>query len=328
MVGIVRLPIDVKRGKITLKGEELIMNVNKRIPTIAVGVNEEKFADAMISEFGGDIVTKATLMMGEEAAEIFSIIADKPGLSKSLKIAVRHWISKNTAPQSCYDAKAKDHEVKLIVNGVTVQTEVTEETEFNFFDIHVKLEEGKQKLLKMQIAAQKETEKAVQSALRKIENKVIAFEIMKQVYAAMCVVAKTLVKEFKKFSHEDYQVDIKKAMRVVSEGGARTLSIEGRLVFEGKFGIIKMAEQLLIDEIRDAKRLVFAKIHKGKVVTASVIDDLKHIKGQLHFATKERSGSMIRSLEKIAKRVGRRVRRTANTIVTAIKARGHLWQRA
>lgn len=323
MVGIVRLPIDIKRGMITPKGEGLNMNENKKcIPTIAVGVNEEKFADAMISEFGGDIVTKTTLMMGEEAAEVIKAYRVKHGLSKALKKATKSWVNNNPAPQSCFDALAKAGKDITKETKAQLRSEVKAEIEVKSnFDLHAKMHEIK-------IACKQRTENAVQTALKAIENKMVTFAIIKQVYAAMCVVAKTLVKEFKQFSHEDYQVDIKKALRVVSEGGARTLSIEGRLVFEGKFGIIKMAEQVLIDEIRDAKRLVFAKIHKGKVVTASVIDDLKHIKGQLHFATKERSGSMIRSLEKIAKRVGRRVRRTANTIVTAIKARGHLWQRA
>lgn len=299
------------------------MNENRKcIPTIAVGKNDEKFADAMICEFGGDIVTKTTLMMGEEAAEVIKSYLVKNGLSKALKTATKHWIKNNPAPQSCFDAMARagkniEAEVKAQVKAqIEAEIEVKE-----YFDLHAKLHEVK-------MASKQRTEDAVKTALTKIENKIIAFAIMKQVYATMCVVAKTLVKEFKQFSHEDYQVDIKKAMRVVSEGGARTLSIERKLVFEGKYGIINMSRDILIEEIRDAKRLIFAKIHNGKVVTASVIDDLKHIKGQLYFVIKEKGGSLIRSLEKIAKKAMRKVRRTVSTVVSTIKTRGHLWQRA
>lgn len=303
-------------------------NISKNIPTIAVGVNEEKFADAMISEFGGDIVTKTVLMMGEEAGEVMSVFDG--GLSRGLRNAVRKWVRTNSPTDACERAQLRGesglNQVKIIVNGVVAPTKKEIEAAANvegeaWVDIHADLH-------RVILASKERTEEARETALKSIERKTIALAMFKYIASAMYIVAKALVKEYGRFSHEDYQVNIKKAIRVVSEGGARTLSIEGRPVFKGKYGIIKMAEQILIDEIRDAKRLVFAKIHKGKVVTASVIDDLKHIKGQLHFATKERSGSMIRSLEKIAKRVGRRVRRTANTIVTAIKARGHLWQRA
>lgn len=294
----------------------------KCIPTITVGKNEEKFADAMICEFGGDIVTKTTLMMGEEAAEVIKAYRVKHGLSKALKKATKSWVNNNPAPQSCFDALAKAGKDITKETKAQLRSEVKAEIEVKSnFDLHAKMHEIK-------IACKQRTENAVQTALKAIENKMIAFAIMKQVYAAMCVVAKTLVKEFKQFSHEDYQVDIKKAMRVVSEGGARTLNIERKLVFEGKYGIINMSRDILIEEIRDAKRLIFAKIHNGKVVTASVIDDLKHIKGQLHFAIKERSGSLIRSLEKIAKKAMRKVRRTVSTVVSTIKARGHLWARA
>lgn len=298
------------------------MKNQKCIPTIAVGKNEEKFADLMINEFGGDIVTKTTLMMGEEAAEVIRAYRVKYGLSKALKKATKGWVNNNPAPQSCFDALARAGKDITKETKAQLRSEVKAEIEVKSnFDLHAKMHEIK-------IACKQRTENAVQTALKAIENKMVAFAIMKQVYAAMCVVAKTLVKEFKQFSHEDYQVDIKKTMRVVSEGGARTLSIERKLVFEGKYGIINMSREVLIEEIRDAKRLIFAKIHNGKVITASVINDLKHIKGQLYFVIKEKSGSLIRSLEKIAKKAMRKVRRTVNTVVSTIKARGHLWQRA
>ena len=292
------------------------------IPTIAVGKNEEKFAEAMICEFGGDIVTKTTLMMGEEAAEVIKAYKVKDGLSKALKKATKSWVNNNPAPQSCFDAVARAGKNIAVEVKAQVRAQIEAEVEIReYFDLHAKMHEVK-------MTSKQRTEDAVKSALAKIENKEIIFAIMKQVYFAMCVVAKALVKEFEESSHEDYKVDIKKTMRVVSEGGARTLDIERKLVFNGKYGIINVSRNILIQEIKDAKNLVFAKIHNGKVITASVIDDLKHIKGQLHFATKERSGSLIRSLEKIAKKTMRKVRRTVNTVISTIKSRGHLWQRA
>lgn len=296
---------------------------------------EPEFIKELVSSFGGDIVTSTSVLYGEEAADVISAINKIAGLSKELKNATRRWVAANEAPDSCVRAAARAELVKEAeadaeaFKTIDIHVEISKVVDLaeaeadaesrRFFDLQAKINEAR-------IAAQEKTELSVQSALKILEDRQIFKAICHKVCFVMLAIAKQLVKEYSNYSNDNYQVNIKNALRIAFEGGDRTFFIEKRLIFKGRYGVFNTARSILLEELHDANKFIFAKINKGKVVTATCIADLAHIKGKLYFATKEKSGSMVRSLKKVAKRMIKKVTKVVNKVKSIVN-RGHVWSR-
>ena len=70
-------------------------------------------------------------------------------------------------------------------------------------------------------------------------------------------------------------------------------------------------------ELQAAEKFIFAKAHKGKIITASRLVDLEHIKGKLFIDVKEQTNTLV---QKITTKVNG-LRRKANIVKDRFAAR-------
>lgn len=280
------------------------------LENIKVGKDERKFLIELYNQFGGtDQIATTELQFGEEVREDLEElmkISSRPTLYGLVKFTAK-WVSKTKEAvkfdnefRDCRVAKAFNHKVKLVVDG----KEVTETSEF------VK------KVTKKAAKAAKKAEKARAKRARKAreeERNFIKYE-MNDIHSRMFE-AKRLYSEMKEVAQDlvdEYGIELSEAMRHVRDGGEISLK-----VYKDFSHMAINAMKLCSIELQAAEKFTFAKIHKGKVITASKLVDLENIKGKLFIDVKEKTDSLI---SKVTKKVSG-LRRKANIVKDRFTAR-------
>lgn len=280
------------------------------IPAIKAGRNEEEFLVELYTQFGGNNQIATTeLQFGEEVREDLEElmkISSRPTLYGLVKFTSK-WVSKTKEAakfddefRTCRVAKAFNHKVRLVANG----KEVTETSDF------VK------KITKKAAKAAKKQAKARAKRARKArteERDFIKYE-MNDLHARMFE-AQKLHSEMREIAQDlvdEYGIEFNDAMRHVINGGEISLK-----VYNDFSHTSINAVQLCNIELQAAEKFVFAKIHKGKIITASKLADLENIKGKLFIDVKEKTDSLIR---KVNNKVNG-LRRKANIVKDRFTAR-------
>lgn len=282
----------------------------KNIPAIKAGKNEEEFLVELYTQFGGnDQIATTELQFGEEVREDLEElmkISSRPTLYGLVKFTAK-WVSKTKEAvkfdnefRDCRVAKAFNHKVKLVVDG----KEVTQTSNL------VK------KVAEKATKAAKKAEKARAKRARKAraeKRDFIKYEMndlharmfeAKEMYLEMHEIANSIV--------DKYGIRFEDAMRHVINGGEISLKIYNDFSHTSINAV-----QLCNIELQAAEKFVFAKIHKGKVITASKLADLENIKGKLFIDVKEKTDSLIR---KVNNKVNG-LRRKANIVKDRFTAR-------
>lgn len=259
------------------------------IPAIKAGKNEEEFLVELYNEFGGnDQIGTIELQFGEEAGEEakeLMKISSRATLYGLVKFTAK-WVSKTQKAakfsdefKGCRLAKNTSHKVKLVVDG----KEITETSDF------VK------KVTKKAAKAAKKQAKARAKRARKAraeERDFIKYE-MNDLHARMFE-AQKLHSEMREIAQDlvdEYGIEFNDAMRHVINGGEISLKIYNDFSHTSINAV-----QLCNIELQAAEKFVFAKIHKGKIITASKLADLENIKGKLFIDVKEKTDSLIRKV--------------------------------